>query len=100
MSKYGLFAKFIAKDGELDTLVSILLEAAHAMENLENCEVYHVSVSATEPNTVFVYEIWKDENAHKASLLFEETKILIQRAKPIIQGIERISSFIPKGGKL
>ncbi|MFD1738868.1 putative quinol monooxygenase [Bacillus salitolerans] len=99
MGKFGLFGKLIAKDGERETLVNILLEAAESMENLDECEVYLVNVSSDEPNSVFVYEVWKDENAHKASLSLEVTQTLIQRAKPIIAGMERISTLLPIGGK-
>ena len=42
MSKFGLFGKFIVKDGERDTLVDILLEAAESMKNLDECEIYLV----------------------------------------------------------
>ena len=37
ISKFGLFGKFIVKDGERDTLVDILLEAAESMKNLDEC---------------------------------------------------------------
>jgi quinol monooxygenase YgiN len=100
LNKFGLFVKFIVKDGELETMVNILLDAAKSMETIEDCEIYHVSISAEEENCVFVYEVWKDENAHKASLSLEVTQSLIKRAKPIIAGIERISTMISKGGKV
>lgn len=35
MSKFGLYNKFLVKEGERDTLVDILLEAAESMENLD-----------------------------------------------------------------
>lgn len=100
MNKYGLFGKFVAKDGELESLVNILLEAAESMSSIEDCEMYHVSISPDIQNCIFVYEVWKHENAHKASLTLEATQTLIQKAKPIIAGMERISTFIPKGGKV
>jgi quinol monooxygenase YgiN len=99
MSKFGLFGKFIAKDGELEKLVNILLEAAESLEKLDDCQIYFINVSNEEPNSVFVYEVWKDENAHQASLSLEATQTLIQRAKPIISGMERIVTLVPIGGK-
>ncbi|TCS93214.1 putative quinol monooxygenase [Hazenella coriacea] len=99
MSKFGLFGKLIAKEGERDTLVEILLEAARSMETLDNCEIYLVNVSHDDPNSVFVYEIWSNESAHQASLSLESTQTLIQRAKPIIAGMERINTLVPRGGK-
>jgi quinol monooxygenase YgiN len=99
MSKFGLFGKLIATEGNRDTLVEILLEAAESMENLDDCEIYLVNVSHDDANSVFVYEVWTNESAHQASLSLEVTQTLIQRAKPIIAGMERINTLLPKGGK-
>ena len=99
MSKFGLFGKFTVKDGERDTLVDILLEAAESMKNLDECEIYLVNVSEDESNSVYVYEVWRNENAHQASLSLEATQTLIKRAKPIITGMERISTLKTMGGK-
>jgi quinol monooxygenase YgiN len=99
MSKFGLFGKFIAKDGERDTLVDILLEAAESMKDLDECEIYLVNIAEDESNSVYVYEVWRNENAHQASLSLEATQTLIKRAKPIITGMERISTLKTRGGK-
>lgn len=99
MSKYGLYGKFTLKEGERDTLVDILLEASQSMKDLAECELYLVNTSDVEPNSVFVYEVWSNENAHQASLSLESTQTLIKRAKPIITGMERISTLKPVGGK-
>jgi len=80
-------------------MVDLLLEAAELMKNLDECEIYLVNVSESEPDCVYVYEVWSDENAHIASLTFEATQTLIKRAKPIITGMERISTLKTKGGK-
>lgn len=99
MSKFGLFGKFTVKEDERESLVSILLEAAESMENLDECEMYHVSICENEPNSVFVYEVWSSENAHRESLTLESTQLLIKQAKPIITGMERIATLKPEGGK-
>ncbi len=99
MSKFSLFGKFTVQEGERDTMVEILLEAAESMGNLEQCEIYLVNVSENEPDSVYVYEVWSNEEAHQASLALEATQTLIQRAKPIITGMERISTLKAMGGK-
>lgn len=99
MGKYALFNKLVAKEGEQETLVNILLEAADSMRNLEDCEIYLVNISPEDPNSVFVYEVWSDESAHQASLSLEAAQTLIQKAKPIIAGMERVATLSPKGGK-
>jgi quinol monooxygenase YgiN len=99
MSKFSLFGKFLIQEGERDTMVDILLEAAESMENLDECEIYLVNTSENEPNAVYVYEVWSNEQAHQNSLALESTQTLIKRAKPIITGVERISTLDTKGGK-
>lgn len=58
MSKYGLFGKFTVKEGERDSMVRILLEAAQSMNELDECEVYLVSTSDTVPLKHFVARRW------------------------------------------
>ena len=99
MNKFSLFGKFIVQEGKRDTMVNILLEAAELMKNLDECEIYLVNISENEPNCVYVYEVWSNENAHQASLTLEVTQTLIKRAKPIITGMERISTLQTRGGK-
>lgn len=99
MSKFSLFNKFTVQDGEKEKMVNYLLEAAESMKNLDECEIYLVNISKNEPSSVYVYEVWANEDAHQASLNLEATQTLISRAKPIITGIERISTLITKGGK-
>ncbi|HEY2420532.1 MAG TPA: antibiotic biosynthesis monooxygenase family protein [Neobacillus sp.] len=99
MEKFGLFNKFIAKEGERDRLVNLLLAAANSMEDQDDCELYVVNISPEDANAVYVFEVWNNEKAHQASLSLAAAQALIQQAKPIIAGIERISSLLPKGGK-
>lgn len=99
MGHFGLFGKFIVKAEDRDVLVDLLLEAAEALQALKDCMVYHVSVSEEEPESVFVYEVWKDQQAHEASLSLEAVQVLIRRAKPLIKDMKRISTLEIKGGK-
>ncbi|MED4959382.1 antibiotic biosynthesis monooxygenase [Paenibacillus macerans] len=98
MSKYGMYAKFTAKPGERDKLADILLEAAAGAEPVEECELYIVNISDAEPDTVWVTEVWSNKEAHDASLQQEAAKASIQRAMPLIAGVESIQ-IRPIGGK-
>ncbi len=99
MDRFGLYGKITVIDGARDTLVEILLEAAESMKDLDGCEIYLVNTSEDEPNAVLVYEVWSNEDAHKASLSLEVIQLLIKRATPIMIGMETISTLQPKGGK-
>lgn len=99
MEKFGIYGKLIAKEGEREQLTSILLDAAESLQSLDDCELYLVSVAPDDPHAVYVYEVWSSENAHQGSITLESTQTLIQRAKPILAGMERISTLVPRGGK-
>jgi quinol monooxygenase YgiN len=98
MSKVGLYVKFTTHPGQRDALVALLLEAAGGIQTVESCELYIVNVSATEPETVWVTEVWSSAATHEASLTFEGSKAMIKRAMPLIAGVERID-LLPIGGK-
>jgi quinol monooxygenase YgiN len=80
-------------------MVAFLLEAAESMKTSDECEIYLVNISESEPNSVYVYEVWSNENAHQASLTLESTQTLISRAKQIITGVEKLSTLQTIGGK-
>lgn len=90
MSKFGLYTKFITHEGERDSLANILLEAAKGMESVEGCYLYVINIPDEDPNAVWVTEIWSNPSAHQASLSLDQSKTLIQKARPLIDGVEQI----------
>lgn len=98
MEKFGLYTKFIAQEGQRDSLAALLLEAANGIESVEGCDIYIVNIPDNDPTGIWVTEIWSDPAAHQASLKLEETQALIQQARPLIAGIEQIK-LSALGGK-
>ncbi|KUP25864.1 antibiotic biosynthesis monooxygenase [Paenibacillus sp. DMB5] len=98
MSKFGMYAKFTAKPGERDALAAILLESAAAAEAVAECELYIINHAETEPDVLWVTEVWSSEEAHAASLALEATRAAIGRAMPLIAGVES-TKIRPVGGK-
>ncbi|RDI42183.1 putative quinol monooxygenase [Falsibacillus pallidus] len=99
MNKYSLFNKFLVQEGKRDKMVDIMLQAAESMNELKECEIYLVNTDENEQNAVYVYEVWSDAAAHQASLNQEAAQTLISEAKPLIKGVERISTMQAMGGK-
>ncbi len=99
LGKFGLFNKLTACEGKRDELAEILLQASKSMEELDDCELYVVSLGNESSDSIYVYEVWVDENAHQASLSQEVFQSLIQKAKPFIAGMDRVSTLSPLGGK-
>jgi len=98
MDRFGMYGKVVAQAGRRRALVECLLEAGRLLTPLPGCELYIVNLASSEPDTVWVTEVWQSEADHDASLQLESVKALIARTRPLVAGFERIR-LIPVGGK-
>ena len=99
MTRFGLYGKITAHPGEGDALAECLLEAAELLRDVADCELYVVSRSPNEADTVWVTEVWSGQAAHAASLASESVEALIRRALPLIAGAPERIETVPVGGK-
>lgn len=99
MSRYGLSGKITATPGERDALVRVLLSAAELMGNAPGCELYIVHVSDTEPDAIWVSEVWKSKEDHDASLSYPGVRELISQGRPLIASMSDQLTTVPVGGK-
>lgn len=98
MPRFGLHGKIVAQPGQRDALVQHLLAAARLMERVPGCELYVVGTSATEPDAVWVTEVWRSEADHDASLSIDGVRALIAAARPLIAAIAEPVRTMPVGG--
>jgi quinol monooxygenase YgiN len=100
MARHGLFGSLTTHPGKRDELVAILLEAARLQGAMEGCELYVVHTSESDPNKVFVSEVWRTKADHEKSMQSEQVLGLIKRGRPLIatMGPERFDTT-PVGGK-
>lgn len=87
MAHYGLFGKFTAGTGQRDALVALLLEAAAMVRQAPGCEAWIVHTSPADPDGIWIYEAWRSEAHHDASLADERIRAVIGRARPLIAGM-------------
>jgi len=73
-----------AKEGKRDALAANLLRASAAMETVAACRLYVVSTTDSDPNGVWVTEVWDSAEDHAASLANPETRKLIAETMPLI----------------
>ncbi|MGC5169702.1 putative quinol monooxygenase [Microbacterium sp. DT81.1] len=71
--------------GKRDELVAILTRRNPAMAEI-GCLLYEVGVNDEQPDTVFVAELWRSAEAHRASLELSEVKAAIAEAMPLLSG--------------
>ena len=83
--RYGYLATMRTKPGHRDDVVAILLGGEDGLR-AAGCDLYVVGTSASEPDLVWVYEVWLSEEHHAASLELPETKAAIAKAMPLLTG--------------
>ena len=92
---YGLIGSMKAQPGQRDALSAILLENAHP---LPGCLSYVVAGDPSDPDTVWVTEVWDSADSHRASLGLPAVQDAIARAKPLLAGFGQRTETRPLGG--
>lgn len=92
---YGLIGKFTAAEGKRDELIGYLLEG---LSDMPGCLSYIVASDPADANAIWVTEAWTDAERHRASLSLPSVQAAIQKARPIIAGMESIAETKPEGG--
>jgi quinol monooxygenase YgiN len=86
MNKYGLHGKLKAKNGKGQELGLILLEASKLVAKAKGCLLYVVSLDSNDKESVWVTEVWDSKENHDHSLKNPETRALISKAMPLLDG--------------
>jgi quinol monooxygenase YgiN len=99
MSAYGCYVKFTARRGQRAALVEHLLRAAAGVSKIAGCQLYIINTSPTEPESVWVTEVWRSQQEHDASLTNDEAKEAISQVLPLLAGSPEKIDVLPVGGK-
>lgn len=92
---FSIFGKFVAHSGKRDELIDYILEG---LQELKGCKLYIVNTSPDDEDAVYIYEVWENKEAHKASLTNEKVKAAIQKAIPLIAEMSDQTMLIPVAG--
>ena len=82
---YGYIGSMKTKPGHRDDVVSILLSGVDGLREA-GCDLYIVSVSDVDDDTIWVSEVWRTKEHHDASLLQPETRAAIDKAMVMLTG--------------
>jgi quinol monooxygenase YgiN len=72
--------------GKRDALVAHLTRRSSVLSDI-GCLAYEVGTNDAEPDTVFLFELWRDAAAHEASLALPEVRASIEEARPLLSGV-------------
>jgi len=92
---YGLIGKITAAVGRRDALANILIEASAGMPG---CFSYVVAADATEPDALWVTEVWESQASHQASLRLPAVQAAIATGRSLIAGFTNRVETVPIGG--
>ncbi|MFC3552491.1 putative quinol monooxygenase [Lysobacter cavernae] len=92
---YGLIGKMRVVPGQRDALISILIEGVSGMPG---CLSYIVAQDPTDPDAIWVTEVWDSQESHQASLSLPSVQQAISRGKPLIAGFGERFETKPIGG--
>jgi quinol monooxygenase YgiN len=93
---YGLIGKMTVVPGQRDALISILLEGISGMPG---CLSYIVAQDSSDPDAIWVTEVWESQESHQASLSLPSVQQAIARGKPLITGFGERFETTPVGGQ-
>ncbi|MDO9084871.1 MAG: putative quinol monooxygenase [Anaerolineaceae bacterium] len=92
---YGLIGKINAIQGQRDVLISILMEG---VQDLQGCLSYIVARDRSDPNGIWITEVWQDQASHQASLSLPSVQDAIARGRSLITGFGERYETNPAGG--
>lgn len=92
---YGLIGQMLAKPGQRDELIRILLEGTGKMPG---CLSYIISKDLEDDNALWISEVWDSRESHQASLSLPEVQDAITRGRPLIDGFGTRIETKPVGG--
>ena len=92
---YGLITKIAVVPGRRDEITAILKESASGMQG---CLSYVVANDSSDPNLIWVTEVWESQARHEASLSLPSVRNGMMRAKGAISAVDRIAVTMPVWG--
>jgi quinol monooxygenase YgiN/mannose-6-phosphate isomerase-like protein (cupin superfamily) len=87
-----------AKPGAGAELAAVMLRVAETLEAAPGCELYIINRSPTEPDTVWVTELWRTQADLEGALELESAKALMPEVMDLVGGPVEHIDLEPLGG--
>lgn len=94
-ARYGLIGRITSQPGRRVELAAALAEGSGQMPG---CLSYVVAEDETDPDILWVTEVWDSETSHKASLKLPQVRAAIAKGRPLIASFEGIATTRPIAG--
>lgn len=93
--------KFTAQPGSGEGVAELLLGAAEALRSVAGCELYVVNRAASDPDVVWVTELWLSQEALDASLeqlQTDEGRARVEKVMTLLTKPPELTDLEPLGG--
>jgi quinol monooxygenase YgiN/predicted enzyme related to lactoylglutathione lyase len=94
---YGLIGRMKAVPGQRDALAAILM-AGTSEARMPGCHSYVVADDPTDPDALWITEVWDSRESHAASLALPAVQAAIAAGRPLIAGFAERFETEPVGG--
>jgi quinol monooxygenase YgiN len=88
----------VAHPGRGADLATTLMTVADGLRGSPGCELYLINVSADEADTVWVTEVWADEESSDRALSGELGEVGIGEVLELLAGPPELVDLVPLGG--
>jgi quinol monooxygenase YgiN len=92
---YGLIGKMTTTPGKRDEFIAILTEGVGGMPG---CLSYIIAKDTTNPDAIWITEVWDSKASHEASLTLPSVKAAIAKGRALIAGFSDRVETTPVGG--
>ena len=96
--RVGRYVRMVAVPGKGSVLAAALLRVAEGLRAAPGCELYMINLSADEPDTVWVTEVWADEAASDRALSTDLGEVGIGQVIELLAGPPELVDLTPLGG--
>jgi quinol monooxygenase YgiN len=100
MNRVGHIVRFVAKPGLGEGLSQQLAKSIKVVRSETGTEVWIVQISATDPDTVWLYELYRDADALNAHSSTQEHHASIKRMTAFLSTPPEISKIVPVAYKV
>lgn len=99
MSSYMLHSKVQARPGLRDATVAKFLEAAAIQRDNPDCLLTLVSTAPSEPDTVYLTEVWTDKQSHQRATKSDAIKPWAMEMQLHVERLVESTELDTVGGK-
>lgn len=92
---YGLIGKLLSVEGAREELLQTMLTG---MGQMPGCLSYVIARDASDPNALWITEVWESRELHQASLQLQAVQDTIGKARSLIAGFGERFETEPVGG--